>query len=97
MLVHNQDCGNTITVDSYDEALQMAEKYLGGQHYNYKGNESIWVSNVDPTKVVRFDVGNTPHVLKVGQHLNLEIYSKPFETPGRKRYIICMFLEVLIC
>ena len=83
MLVHNENCGNTITVDSYDEALQMAEKHLGGQHYNYRGNESIWVSNVDSTKVVRFDVGNTPHVLREGPRLNLETYSKPFGTPGR--------------
>ncbi len=88
VLVHN-DCTFEY-VDTVDDALTRAEQHLGpSQHYyvdkNGVVNRNILVSDSDPAKIVRFDIDlSTPHVQKMGMHLNLETYAKPFGTPGEK-------------
>lgn len=84
VLVHNMDCGDTIYVDTVDDALDMAEKHLGPSQHYYKGNNNILVSDMDPRKVVRFDIDvNNLHVRKVGQHLNIETYRQSFGINGQ--------------
>ncbi len=82
--VHNmnsQRCSGTEIMDSVDSALDEAEAHLGDRQHYYKGNNDILVSDADPRKVVRFDLDlDTPHVQRVGQHLNLETYAQPFGT-----------------
>jgi len=84
--VHNRNCGdNSITVDNVDDALNMAKQHLGPKQHYYNGNKNILVSDMDPRKVVRFDIDlNRTHVKIKGQHLNLETYSQHFGTGGTK-------------
>ena len=90
VLVHNT-CNTTEYVDTVDDALDRAKQHLGTEQRYYVDknavvNKNILVSDSDPRRIVRFDIDmSTTHVQKVGQHLNLETYAKPFGTMGQRR------------
>ncbi len=90
VLVHNKCINTSETFDTIDDALSRVDDFLGPKQYYYKDangivNQKILVSKSDPTRIARFDIDPTiPHVQKMGQHINLEQYAKPFGFPGQK-------------